>query len=275
MSRDMSLPISERIERDALMDIFNAAPLDTVRRLGLSSSSIGHGFVGRASALPSSAIVINRALAIGLGAPVGRSDMQQLVSEYREAGIARFFVQIHPHAQPTQVQDWLIEEGLERVRGWQKFVRDASLIPSVTTDLRCRRIDARDGDAFAQIVCDAFDLGEMARDWIARLAGRDHWHIFMSFKGNKPAGTGAMYVDDKSAWFDFGATSPEFRRQGSQSALMAKRIAFAAELGCQTLMTCTGEDVPGDPQHSYRNIRRAGFKESYLRVNFAPPRMIE
>lgn len=28
--------------------------------------------------------------------------------------------------------------------------------------------------------------------------------------------------------------------------------------------------VPGDPQHAYRNIERAGFHTSYLRDNYAP-----
>jgi hypothetical protein len=32
----------------------------------------------------------------------------------------------------------------------------------------------------------------------------------------------------------------------------------------------TGEAVPGDKQHSYRNIQKAGFKEAYLRENWIP-----
>jgi hypothetical protein len=32
----------------------------------------------------------------------------------------------------------------------------------------------------------------------------------------------------------------------------------------------TGEAVPGDPQHSYGNIVKAGFAEAYLRENWVP-----
>jgi hypothetical protein len=32
----------------------------------------------------------------------------------------------------------------------------------------------------------------------------------------------------------------------------------------------TGEAVPGDDQHSYHNIERAGFEEAYLRENWIP-----
>lgn len=53
---------------------------------------------------------------------------------------------------------------------------------------------------------------------------------------------------------------------------MAARIAFAREAGCLTLFACIGEEVPGDPQHSSSNILRAGFRETCLRENHAPPR---
>ena len=91
-----------------------------------------------------------------------------------------------------------------------------------------------------------------------------------------PSQAQVVLVDvTEQAGLDFGATAPAFRQQGSQSALMAARIAHAASLGCHTLMTCTGEDVPGDPQHSYSNILRAGFEPTYLRENFAPPKQAD
>ncbi len=41
----------------------------------------------------------------------------------------------------------------------------------------------------------------------------------MSFDGDKPAGVGALFVKNGFGWIDYGATSPEFRRQGSQGKL--------------------------------------------------------
>jgi len=90
--------------------------------------------------------------------------------------------------------------------------------------------------------------------------------------GDVPAGTGTMFVDDGIAWFDWGATAPEARRRGSQSAIMRRRVLDALELGVERMFTCTGEEVPGDPQHSYSNILRAGFKERYVRENYAVPK---
>lgn len=53
--------------------------------------------------------------------------------------------------------------------------------------------------------------------------------------------------------------------------MLAARIAKAAELGCRLMATTTGEAVEGDPQHSYSNIERAGFRAAYTRANFGPP----
>jgi hypothetical protein len=51
---------------------------------------------------------------------------------------------------------------------------------------------------------------------------------------------------------------------------MAERLRIANDEGCEHVFTETGEAVDGDPQHSYRNIERAGFQTSVLRQNYAP-----
>jgi GNAT superfamily N-acetyltransferase len=75
---------------------------------------------------------------------------------------------------------------------------------------------------------------------------------------------------DGLGYLDFGATDPAFRRRGSQTALLGARIRDALDTGCHTIVTMTGEAVPGDAQHSYRNIEKAGFVTSYLRENWIP-----
>jgi len=113
----------------------------------------------------------------------------------------------------------------------------------------------------------------MGAAWVqglAGLVGRPGWRVYMSFDGDEPAGCGAMLVHGSVAWFDWAATRPEFRCCGSQSAIMARRITDAGRLGCRWLVTATGEALEGDPQHSYRNILRAGFARSHVRANWVP-----
>jgi len=113
--------------------------------------------------------------------------------------------------------------------------------------LSVSRIQPEQASTFARVVCDAFDLGDAAIPRLGAIVGRE-------------------------GWLDFGATAPKFRKQGSQAALLAARIEHARGPGCRALYTCSGEEVPGDPQHSYRNITRAGFRELEVKDNYAPPK---
>jgi GNAT superfamily N-acetyltransferase len=261
---------SERIERAAFQALHDGATADMAAVIGLASIDSGCLFACIATKLPSSAIVINRALGLGLDGPATLEAVRDVVKAYRDAQVARYFVQVHPDAEPAELRQWLTDAGLTRARGWQKFDRDGTPAPAVQTDLQVRKIGPDQGQSFATIVCNAFDIGEVAIPWLARLPSQPGWHAFMSFDGDQPAGTGALFIRDGVAWSDFGATAPEFRRRGSQGALLTHRINFAIGEGCERIYTCTGEDVAGDPQHSYRNILRMGFRTTYVRENYAP-----
>lgn len=263
---------SEALERAALEDIHRAAPAGVAGQLGLLPFNSGGAFVSLAAGLPAGAIVINRAIGLGVSSPADEASVHEIVAAYAKAGIDRYFVHRHPRSAPEPLPDWLQAAGLERARGWQKFERALTPTAIPPSDLGVRQVGREHGLEFARIACSAFDLGDVAVPWLAEIPGRADWHVFMSFAGDTPAGTGALFVRDRLAWFDFGATAPGFRKRGSQAALLAHRIGYALELGCRKLLTCTGEAVPGDPQHSYRNILRAGFRASYVRENYAPPR---
>lgn len=263
---------AEHIELAALRSLHVASDSALRESLGLEAREVGSALVSIAAALPPSAIVVNRAIGLGLSRPATETDVREIVDIYAAAGVARYFLQVSPEAQPDALVGWLEAAGLEKARGWQKFSRGREGVAERKTDLTIRKIGPEDGEAFGRIACDAFDLGDAAVPWLARMPGREGWHIFMSFDGDRPAGTGAVYIQDDMASIDFGATAPEFRRRGSQGALLARRVEFALDMGCRRLFTCTGEAVAGDPQHSYGNILKCGFTEDYVRANYAPPR---
>lgn len=262
--------MAEEIERAALEDLHKAAYPTMCEALGIEGRSIGGAFVSIASALPASAIVINRVIGAGLSAPESKETVDEIIDAFEAAGVDRYFFQLHPDAAPSDIAGWLTNRGLEKARGWQKFKRGTDPVPAAKTDLTIRRIDVTEGAASAEILTDAFDLGDLARPWFARLPTRERWNIFMTFDGDKPAGTGALYIDGDVAWTDFGATAPAFRKRGSQSSLLRHRVQYALDHGCKHIFTCTGEAVEGDPQHSYANILKAGFTEDSIRENYAP-----
>lgn len=266
----MNIPNSERIERAALEDLHRAATPALRQRLGLAGLQQGSAFVSSAAALPPTAIVINRAIGLGLGQAADDAALDGLIAAYRQAGVSRYFIHHHPDARPGDLARRLEDKGLAPARAWQKFSRGRERVPDRPSDLKIAEIGPEHGADFGAIVSAAFDLGEAAAPWLACLPGRPGWHIFMSFEDGAPAGAGAMFVHDGQAWLDYGATRPEFRRRGSQGAVLAARLRQAIDLGCRQIHTCTGVAAAGDPQHSYGNILRMGFQKAYVRANFAP-----
>ncbi|MCP4328114.1 MAG: hypothetical protein GY791_06720 [Alphaproteobacteria bacterium] len=261
----------EAVERAAVEDLGAAASEELRAALKIESGALGSAHCLIAGGLPASAIVINRTIGLGLTKPADRDLVADMVARYRAAGAARYFVHVHHQAQPDELPGWLGEFGLKPTRGWAKFRRGREAPPAVETTLDIRPATA---DAFGRIEADAFDVGSAGAPWLARLVGRPNWHIFMSFAGDEPAGAGALFVHDGIGWCDWGATAPDFRGRGGQSAVLRARIVAALDLGCRMLVTETGEEVPGDPQHSYKNIVKMGFEEAYVRANYALPKSV-
>jgi len=261
----------EHIELRMYQDMHAAASEDLSARLKLGARVIGSAFASVAGALPASAIAINICYGLGLEKWATREDVDEIIRLYADAGVQRYFVQLHPEASPKALDGWLAQRGLGQTRGWMMFRRGRETPAAPTPTLTVREATAEDAQAFARICCDAFDLGDAAAPWLATLVGRPGWHVYMSFDEDRPAGTGLVYVEDDLAYLSFGATAPAYRGRGGQSALLRARVLAALDLGCRVMATCTGEAVSGDPQHSYKNIMKSGFRECYLRRNYVMP----
>ncbi|NNU80719.1 GNAT family N-acetyltransferase [Halovulum dunhuangense] len=259
---------SATLERAALRSLHDVAGPDLRAALGLAWVEEGGIAASIAAGLPASAIVVNRAAGIATGADMGRA-----AGLYRRAGVPRFFLHEAPGARSLVPSG----AGLERVRGWQKFelaLEGWSPGPDPAADggPEIRRIGVNEGEAFARIACDAFDLGDAARPWLARLPQARGWQVYLALRDGQPLGCGALFIQGRACWTDWGATRPDARGQGVQRRCLAHRLMAARAAGCLIAHSCTGEAVPGDPQHSWNNLVRMGFRPTTLRPNYAPPR---
>ena len=260
---------AERVERAALADLHAAAPPAAARQLGLDLQTIEGALVSIAR--HDTTTLVNRTVGLGVEHPARKDAVAEIFSRYSAAGVARYFVHVDPHARPCQLAEWAESAGLKPYpRAWAKFVRGPEPPPHRSSDLEVRRVGDEHADEFGRIASQGFGLGPSWQPVLAGLVGRPGWRIYLSFDRGTPAGCAAVRILDGVAWFDWAATSPDFRRRGSQSALLARRIADVIQLGVRLMVTATGEAVPGDPQHSYRNILRSGFLYSYSRANWAP-----
>ncbi len=258
----------ELVEAKALFEFHQAAPAPVRDALGLRLTEWNGTLVSMAP--NGGGIVLNRTVGLGSQGPATLDEVATIRRDYASEGVARYFIHATPLGEPRPLSALLEQAGLIKDRAWMKFARGTEPAVEPATDLEVREIDAGFARDFGRIAGTAFGLPESAWGAVAGLVGRPGWHIYMSFDGKTPAGTGALFVHRGIGWTDWGATDPGFRNRGSQAALLARRVNAAIALGCPLIGTCTGEAVAGEEQHSYRNIQRAGFAEIGLRDNYSP-----
>lgn len=265
---DTSDPAQEHIEQQALRSWHAAAGGSTDATFDWRLERVGDALCSVSSSEPS--ILLNRVLGLGSGREPSTRQLLAIRDVYAAAGVSRFFLTLAPGLRSAGLSARLAKAGYRPHRGWVTFSRGREPVGTIKTDLSVRLIDEQDAQAFAEIAANAFDLRPESCPALAALVTAPGWHLFMSFAGDQPAGTGAIFIDGDTGYLDWGATHPDFRRRGSQAALLNARLRFAHESSCARVVTMTGEAVPGDPQHSYRNILRAGFMERYCRENWIP-----
>jgi GNAT superfamily N-acetyltransferase len=258
----------EQLELRALEGWYDAAAAAKLAAFDWRLVEIGDAVCSVSSSEPS--ILINRVLGLGSQHVPTHDRLVEIRRLYREANVPRFFLHMIPErAGPTR-GELLTAAGYVRHRGWMKFVRGPGALPEPRTRLEIRQIGNDHIADFAAVVASAFDLHPESERALMTLIDAPGWHLFMSFDDDHPAGTGGLFVHEGCGYLDWGATDPDYRRRGSQSAILRARLERAFDLGCEKIVTMTGEAVPGDPQHSYSNILRAGFSEAYLRENWIP-----
>jgi GNAT superfamily N-acetyltransferase len=268
---DGIIPEAEWIERAALIDLHEAAGEELRSSLGLRLERHGGAVVSSAGAAPG--IMHNRCIGLGFEEPATRQLVDRIVDHFQSIGVDRYYVHLVPDAKPLEIKEWLADRGLAPYRrSWMKFIRRIDPPAAPRTDLHIERIGHEWAETFGRIVAESFDEPARIGALMARLADRRDWHVYLSLdeKGD-PAGTGAMFVRDRIAWFSYAATLPAYRGRGGQGAMLVRRIRDAIDLGARLMVAETGTALENEPQHSYRNIERAGFQRSYVRENWILP----
>jgi len=259
----------EAIEFEAQSDFYRAAPAD-VR----AAHAIEVHQSGAATCLTSRglepAVMFRRAGGLGVEHETSESELDAVLAYMHQHGLA-YAVPVAPDAQPPALAEWLERRAFTRGYAWMKFRRSCTAPPQVTSDLEIRVIGHQLGDEFGRVVAEGFGAPPTVARWVAGVTDRPNWICVMAFAGNIPVAAGAVYVSGEYAWLGFGATLTSHRRQGAQSALLARRIGEAAARGARWAVTETGARVADKPSNSYRNILRAGFEEMYVRQNYMSP----
>jgi GNAT superfamily N-acetyltransferase len=102
------------------------------------------------------------------------------------------------------------------------------------------------------------------RDFGAVTARAEGMVCFVAEIDGTPVGAGAVALHGGVAVLAGASTLPAWRGRGAQGALLAARLAYAAERGCALAMMTA---APGST--SQTNAERAGFRIAYTRTKWA------
>jgi hypothetical protein len=212
--------------------------------------------------------IFNRTIGLGIERPVTEADLDSIMAFYDGLARATSVVQLAPQAIPAEAATWLETRGYRAGRRWAKLWRPLDTLPEANPALRIEQVVTPEQRAdFGRVVPAAFEFPPVVMSMVGALIGRPGWTHYLGYVGDEAASASAMYVIDRMAWLGYGSTLEPFRGRGWQAAMVTIRLRHAAELGCRFALTETGEDTPDAPSPSYRNMKRAGFRDGYLRQN--------
>ena len=230
-----------------------------------STTEAGGASVLRVPEAPSSPMV-NRIVGLGVESPATEAHVDAALAAMG-AGVT-FYVAVAPGARPAELPEWLRARGLEPGWGWMAFHRHTGPLAPPATSLRLAEVHtAAHAHAFGRVVRVSYELPEAVEPRLARLH-QTGWRCWVAFDGDEPAGAGALFAAERVAYLGFAGTLPAHRGKGAQSALLAARLQAAEQLGCDVVVTETGERRGDRPSNSYRNILRAGFREVAVTANW-------
>lgn len=256
----------ERAEHEAWEDLYRACPAEVASGLGLGVERMDGALYLQARAIPLTQF--NRLSGLGLAAD--DSAIDRALRQFREAGMAQAWFQVAPGPLQARTEAHLTRAGLQpHERRWVKFWRPTEPAPRVATALTIVPVDRTSADRFADAVLAGFGMPPMLKPWLAALPDRRGWHCFMALAGDVAVAGAALRIAGGIGWLGIGATRPEHRQKGAQSALLAARIEAGLARGVEGFTTETGRPLPGEPGPSFANIKRAGFRIAYDRPNWA------
>ncbi len=209
---------------------------------------------------------VTQGFGFGLDGPVSELELDRLEHFFFSRG-APVTLELCPFIDQTLVS--MLQKRPYRLEEFSNvLVRDVqageSFTPPAST-VTVRAAKADEAKLFMKVVTDGFaeqtPPTESLKGVVEGFFYRQRGQCFFALVDGEVAGAGAAAVHDGLAELYGASCLPQFRNRGVQTALIAQRLAWAAQHGCDIATTTTG---PGTA--SQRNFERAGFQMAYSRT---------
>lgn len=210
---------------------------------------------------------VTQTFGFGLFAPASAEYLDQLERFFRDRG-SPVFHEISPLADAAHTS-------LLAGRGYQPFEFTSVVYRPVGRDvaiaanpaIAVRIIASDEHETWAATAADGWAENPELREFILRMAtvhgARADTHLFLAEQDGRPIATAALSLRGRVALLAGASTIPEGRGRGAQNSLLAARLAYAVEQGCDLAMMGA---APGSG--SQRNAERHGFRIAYTRTKW-------
>lgn len=232
---------------------------------GLATARFGNAVALSMPANPDPAV--NRVLGFG------ETDLPLLdgiLDWYRERRTACRF-DLLSGAFSASLSDSLLARGFAS-RPLETFLSGPLTSPILAAAARpkVQKLDPADLNAFASAFLHVYPQDtateEAVRICLKAQYSQPEWHCYLASVEGTVAAFGAMYVHEGSAALISAATLPAYRRQGCQTALLSRRRADAARLGCTLAWSHAACGSIGG-----RNMARQGMRPACVKFRWERP----
>jgi GNAT superfamily N-acetyltransferase len=257
------LSLARRLERCEAKT--NAAFVEARARLQPEIAATWMECAGAYALFDGAGSPLTQTFALGMFATPTATDLDTIERFFDERG-AEVFHEVSPIAPPETLE-------LLATRGYRPVELSSVMFRPISTASAgdAGRVNARIASAeevplWSDVAAEGwreFGVGDFVRD-IGRIsASSDGMTAFLAELDGRAIGTGAVGIHDGVAILAGASTIPDARKQGAQRALLAARLAYAAQHGCDLAMMAA---APGSA--SQRNAERQGFRIAYTRIKW-------
>ncbi|TKK81171.1 GNAT family N-acetyltransferase [Herbidospora galbida] len=259
--------LAEGAEAEFMYLYQSGAPSSVRTELGVTTTRIGGGVALSMRDDPTN--FWSKALGFGFEEPVTHALVDRILDFYRGEGSDGATLQIAPSVLPSNWDDIRTRHHLREGGRIVKLWCPIDVFSPGATDLRVGPVTPEDAREWASVVLRGFGMPEKG---IAEMlvAGVEHpsTRPFAAWDGDRMVAGANLFLHGEVGSLNTGATLPEYRNRGAQSALLAIRAKEAANAGCRWLVAETGQPAEGQVNPSLNNMIRSGLRPLYTRQNW-------
>ena len=259
------LALARRLERAE--GATNVAFVEAHARLAPESGAAWRNFDGTYAMFDGVDSPLTQAFGIGLFTPPTHDQLAEIEAYFAKRG-APVVHETSPLADPVLLS-LLPDRGYRPVDQTSVLYRELAPVASTASagGLTVRRIDRGEEELWSETSALGWseipEIAEFMRVFGLVCANSTGTHCFLAEDNGTAVAAGALAIHGGVGLLAGASTRPEWRGKGAQAALLAARLSYALQQGCEVALMGA---QPGSG--SQRNAERQGFRIGYTRTKW-------